>query len=71
MGLEPTTFCIGSRSSGAPTARTAAIRKGETINARALTEMFKTIIGLQGAAVVMRDFQQSTKAASPRCLGRA
>src|SRR6266496_3435826 len=26
------------------TARTAAIRKGETINARALTEMFKTII---------------------------
>jgi hypothetical protein len=26
------------------TARTAAIRKGETTNARALTEMFKTII---------------------------
>ena len=26
------------------TARTAAIRKGETVNARALTEMFKTII---------------------------
>ena len=41
---EPATFCIGSRSSGAPTARTAAIRKGETINARGLTEMFKTII---------------------------
>jgi hypothetical protein len=41
---EPATFCIGSRSSGAPTACTAAIRKGETINARALTEMFKTII---------------------------